>query len=67
MGGYLILAMSMKVEAMHIAEGFLPVIWAGLWWLLFLPFLYFGIRRLKKMVAEEIYPLVQPYLGAFQW
>ncbi|MFC0228430.1 cobalt ECF transporter S component CbiM [Serratia aquatilis] len=39
--------------AMHIMEGFLPPIWAMAWWMLFLPCLYVGLRRLKQIVSED--------------
>lgn len=37
---------------MHIAEGFLPKEWAGIWVLIFLPFLIFGFRKLKKQMED---------------
>lgn len=40
--------------AMHIAEGFLPKMWALLWTLVFLPFLVFGIMKLNKQFKEDV-------------
>ena len=37
---------------MHIAEGFLPKEWAGIWIIVFLPFLIFGYRKLKKQIED---------------
>ncbi|AFS79490.1 cobalamin (vitamin B12) biosynthesis protein CbiM [Gottschalkia acidurici 9a] len=34
--------------AMHIAEGYLPPVWSGLYFLLALPFVYLGIRDIKR-------------------
>ena len=34
--------------AMHIAEGFLPPLWSGLYFLLIIPFMYLGIRDIKR-------------------
>ncbi|KXS37477.1 MULTISPECIES: energy-coupling factor ABC transporter permease [unclassified Candidatus Frackibacter] len=39
--------------AMHIAEGFLPAKWAGIWWVLMLPFLTLGIKHVKRVVDEH--------------
>ncbi|MCD5424882.1 MAG: energy-coupling factor ABC transporter permease [Methanosarcinaceae archaeon] len=38
---------------MHIAEGFLPPIWAILWTLLSLPFVAYGIQKLNKTTKEN--------------
>lgn len=35
--------------AMHIAEGYLPLPWAGLWWALALPFLLWGLRTVNRI------------------
>ena len=34
--------------AMHIAEGYLPPLWSGLYFLIIIPFMYLGIRDIKK-------------------
>jgi cobalt/nickel transport system permease protein len=39
--------------SMHIAEGFLPVKWAIIWNIIFIPFLYFGIQKVNKLVREK--------------
>lgn len=52
--------------AMHIAEGFLPMSWAGLWWVICLPFLFFGIKSLKKTVqANPKLKILLALAGAF--
>ena len=33
---------------MHIAEGYLPPLWSGLYFLIIIPFMYLGIRDIKK-------------------
>ncbi len=38
---------------MHIAEGFLPVQWAAIWWLVALPFLLVGLRSLTRITREH--------------
>lgn len=40
-------------NAMHIAEGFLPLKWAGLWYLVALPFVLMGLKSLKKVTEEH--------------
>jgi len=38
---------------MHIMEGFLPPIWAAIWWIVALPIVIYGFIRLKKVVDEN--------------
>jgi cobalt/nickel transport system permease protein len=38
---------------MHIMEGFLPLQWAVLWWMVALPCLIFGVYRLKKVLDAD--------------
>ena len=47
--------------AMHISEGILPMKWAGLWYLIALPFVIKGIRDIKK--KTEINPNFKVLLG----
>lgn len=47
--------------AMHISEGILPMRWAGLWYLVALPFVIKGIRDIKK--KTEINPHFKVLLG----
>lgn len=35
--------------AMHIMEGFLPPIWSGIWFLITIPFVVFGVISIKKI------------------
>jgi cobalt/nickel transport system permease protein len=35
-------------HAMHLAEGILPIQWAGLWWLVAAPFLYGGLVSIQR-------------------
>jgi cobalt/nickel transport system permease protein len=52
--------------AMHVAEGFLPMSWAGFWWIICLPFLFLGLKSLKKTVQDN--PKLKIFLalaGAF--
>lgn len=47
--------------AMHISEGILPFKWAGLWYLVALPFLIKGIFDIKRRSKET--PSFKPLLG----
>lgn len=47
--------------AMHISEGILPIKWAGLWYIISLPFLIKGIFDIKK--KTNISPDYKPMLG----
>ena len=42
-----------SLYAMHIAEGFLPSSWCVIWVILLLPFIYLGIKKIKKLTAES--------------
>jgi cobalt/nickel transport system permease protein len=50
---YCLLAAS-DAFAMHISEGILPFNWAALWFGVSLPFLGYGLYRLKKMSAVDL-------------
>ncbi len=39
--------------AMHIMEGFLPVGWAVFWWIVYLPFLFWGLRSLTHITRQH--------------
>ena len=52
---------SENVWAMHISEGILPMKWAGLWYLIALPFVIKGVRDIKK--KTEINPHFKVLLG----
>ena len=41
-------------HAMHISEGILPFNWALFWYLVMIPFLALGIRRLRASAREEL-------------
>ncbi|MFS9025923.1 energy-coupling factor ABC transporter permease [Streptococcus parasanguinis] len=41
------------VSAMHIMEGYLPLVWCIVWFLLFLPFFIFGLIKIKKIVSKD--------------
>ena len=40
-------------NAMHIMEGFLPVKWALIWWVIFIPFFVIGLKNITKIVKEK--------------
>lgn len=46
---------------MHISEGILPLKWAGLWYLVALPFVAKGIKDIKKKAKENL--SLKPLLG----
>jgi cobalt/nickel transport system permease protein len=48
-------------HAMHISEGILPFDWAALWFIVTLPFLAYGLRRLKVLSKKDI--SVKPLVG----
>lgn len=50
-----------SVHAMHISEGILPFDWAALWSIVALPFIMYGIRRLKILSQNDL--SVKPLVG----
>ncbi len=49
----IVFGLAAPAEAMHIMEGFLPPVWAGIWWAVFIPFLIASIWSLRKTLAES--------------
>jgi len=47
------IALSQPVYAMHISEGFLPMSWAFLWWVISLPFFVQGLRSLTQLTQSN--------------
>lgn len=39
--------------AMHIMEGFLPPLWAALWFVVAIPFWVVGLRRINRLIREQ--------------
>ncbi len=50
--GYLLFANN--VYAMHISEGILPFNWAAFWFAIAIPFVAFGLYRLKKLSNSDL-------------
>lgn len=48
------LSFSSSAHAMHISEGILPFNWAALWFVLALPFVAIGIRRLNALARDDL-------------
>lgn len=63
---FLMFFIPVNLFSMHIMEGFLPPVWAGIWWLIAIPFICFGIASVRRIVADkpEIKPLIA-MAGAF--
>ena len=41
------------VQAMHIMEGFLPIQWAIGWFIVTIPFLIFGMKKIKDILVDN--------------
>ena len=48
----LIIFRPQPVSAMHIMEGYLPLVWCIVWFLLFLPFFIFGLIKLRRLFQK---------------
>lgn len=42
-----------EVFAMHIMEGFLPPVWAAVWFAIAIPFIFLGIKSIKKLTQDN--------------
>jgi len=51
--GYGIQPVFAKPPQMHIMEGFLPPVWAAVWWAIALPFWVIGFVQVRKLVREK--------------
>lgn len=49
----LFMAIPSAAYAMHIAEGYLPLQWCGFYYILCAPFIYKGIKRVKKLSGKN--------------
>ncbi len=61
MVGGISLAMATPAFAMHISEGILPFSWALVWYLVLVPFLALGARRLNALAHEDL--SLKPLVG----
>lgn len=50
---YLVVLIPQDAHAMHIMEGYLPKFWALFWWVVYLPFLIIGLRKLTKLTEKH--------------
>ncbi len=50
---YILLGSAAPAQAMHIAEGFLPVQWAVFWWAVSLPIFLIGLRSLTRITKKN--------------
>ncbi len=57
----LVCALPEPAYAMHIAEGILPAPWAGLWFLVAIPFVAWGLHELKRRSQRT--PFFKPMVG----
>jgi cobalt/nickel transport system permease protein len=49
----LVIVEARPAYAMHIMEGFLPPLWAAIWFVVAIPFWVVGLRRINRMIAEK--------------
>ena len=49
----LLVGLARPAYAMHIAEGFLPPLWAGIWFVASLPFFVLGLRSIQRQVQKS--------------
>ncbi len=51
---FLQLLTATNAQAMHISEGLLPLEWAFLWFVVAVPFMFFGIIRLRSRATGDL-------------
>ncbi|WP_411904521.1 energy-coupling factor ABC transporter permease, partial [Salmonella enterica] len=65
-GGLLLRVVRQQALEINIMEGFLPPVWALAWWRLFLPCLWYGLVRFRRIVQEDNHQkLLLALFGAF--
>lgn len=66
LSGYLVISAPTAAQAMHIAEGYLPVEWAIFWWVVAIPFFLLGLRSIERITtAHPELKLLLALAGAF--
>jgi cobalt/nickel transport system permease protein len=66
LSGYLVISAPTAAQAMHIAEGYLPVQWAIFWWVVAIPFFLMGLRSIERITtAHPELKLLLALAGAF--
>lgn len=58
---FLLMAIATPAHAMHISEGILPFNWAALWFVVAVPFVAIGIRRLDTLAKDDL--SMKPLVG----
>ena len=58
---YFLLIAADDARAMHISEGILPFNWAALWFAVSIPFVAYGLRRLKTLSKTDM--SIKPLVG----
>lgn len=52
--------------AMHIMEGFLPPVWAAVWYIVMIPFVVVGLSSIRKLIREDpSNKMLLGFVGAF--
>lgn len=59
--GTLLFSAPLPAHAMHISEGILPLPWATLWYVVAVPFVVIGLRRLDAISREDL--AMKPLVG----
>lgn len=49
----MIFSITPSAHAMHIAEGFLPPVWAGIYFVLSIPFIVIGLKHIRKQTEKN--------------
>ena len=50
---FMLVATPIVSNEMHVMEGFLPVKWAIIWWVIFIPFFVVGLKNITRIVKDQ--------------
>ena len=56
-----LMLLAAPAHAMHLSEGILPMKWAVIWYLVALPFVAYGVYKVKAISKEDL--SIKPMLG----
>lgn len=61
LSAWLLFSIAPDAAAMHIADGIIPFSWAAVWYVIAIPFIALGLRRMQTLAADDF--AMKPLVG----